>query len=320
MTHQVVAIAYPGMAAFELGVVVEVFALPRPELEVDWYDFALCSPTGVVGAVGGFEVRTPHGIEALEAADTVVAIGWPNDVIPAPDLVDRLRQAYERGARIVSFCSGAFLLAAAGLLDGRRAATHWRYAGELAARHPRVAVDRDVLYVDEGQVLTSAGTAAAIDLCLHLVRKDHGTEIANSVARRMVVPPHRDGGQAQYVRLPVPGDTSSDGAIHTLLAWMREHLDEPMDLDTLAARTFLSTRSLSRRFREATGTSPGRWLLHQRLDRCRELLETSDETMDRIAALSGLGSAVTMRHHFARALGTSPTAYRRHFRGELLSA
>jgi AraC family transcriptional activator FtrA len=312
MTHLVAAVAHPGMGAFEFGVCVEVFALRRPELDVAWYDFALCVPDGSVTGVGGFSLASAHGLEVLERADTVVAIGWSPAQQAAPELVAAIRAAHARGSRVMSFCSGVFLLAQTGLLDGRRATTHWMYADELRRRHPAVAVDPAVLYIDEGDVLTSAGTAAAIDLCLHVVRSDHGTEVANAVARRMVVPPHRQGGQAQFVRAPLPRTGS---AVHPLLEWMRAHLDQPMSLELLAARAYMSPRTFSRRFRDATGTSPAKWLLHQRLDLTRELLETSDQTLDRIAATVGFGSAVTLRHHFAAVLGTSPTAYRRAFRG-----
>lgn len=315
VTHLVVAVAYPGMGAFEFGVCVEVFALPRPELDVDWYDFALCVPDGPVSGVGGFTLGSPHGLDVLNEADTVVAIGWPTDTAPSEELLAALQAAHRRGARMVSFCSGVFLFAAAGLLDGRKATTHWMYAEKLRARHPSLRVDPGVLYIDEGDVLTSAGTAAAIDLCLHVVRGDHGTEVANSVARRMVVAPHREGGQAQFVRAPVPRDTTADSVIYRLLEWMQENLDQPMSFELLAARAYMSPRTFSRRFRDATGTSPAKWLLHQRLDRSRELLERTDETLDRISTAVGFGSAVTLRHHFASVLNTSPTGYRRAFRG-----
>ncbi len=312
--HRVVAVASDGLALFELGVAVEVFARPRRDLGVEWYDFALCAPQSTLSAIGGFRLDGVLGVDALDDADTVVAVGWPPDLEPPADLVAALRRAAARGARLVSFCSGAFLLAGAGVLDGHRATTHWMYAQALADRYPRIAVDPGVLYVDDGRVLTSAGTAAAVDLALHLVRRDHGADVANAVARRMVMPPHRDGGQAQFVRSPLPTGAVGDHDLRAVLEWVRTHLDEPITLEDMASRAFMSTRTFTRRFREATGTSPRQWLLFQRLDSSRELLETTDHTLDRIAALVGFGSPVTLRHHFARALGVSPAAYRRSFR------
>jgi AraC family transcriptional activator FtrA len=228
-------------------------------------------------------------------------------------LLDALRAAHRRGARIMSVCTGAFVLAAAGLLDGRPATTHWMYTEELAARFPEVRVDPRVLYVDDGDVLTSAGTAAGIDLCLHVVRLDHGAEVANAVARRMVVPPHRDGGQAQYVESPLasgPGDDPLGGT----LGWALEHLDEPLSVADLARRAAISPRSFARHFLRVTGTTPHQWLLSQRLLLAERLLESSDLSVERVASRSGFGSAAALRAHFQRARATSPSAYRRLFR------
>ncbi|HEY8581313.1 MAG TPA: helix-turn-helix domain-containing protein, partial [Capillimicrobium sp.] len=227
-----------------------------------------------------------------------------------------LRAAHARGARVVSICSGAFALAAAGLLDGRVAATHWRYADELARRHPEVRVDRHVLYVDDGDVLTSAGSAAGIDLCLHLVRRDHGAAVANHVARRLVVAPHRDGGQAQFIEQPVAAFAPADGgaAVARTMAWALERLDERLSLEQLAAHAHLSPRSFTRHFRRATGTSPARWLLDQRVQASLALLESTDTPVEQVGAAVGIPSPAAYRRHFARAMGVAPAGYRRAFR------
>jgi AraC family transcriptional activator FtrA len=311
--HRVVALTPPGVAPFELGIVTEVFGLARPELDVPWwYELAVAaeSPGTLPATAGGFAVVIEHGLEALETADTVVVPGWTLE--PSAAAVAAVRAAHERGARLVSICSGVFLLAAAGLLDGREAATHWRYAQALAERHPAVLVNADVLYVDGGDVLTSAGSAAGIDLCLHVVRRDHGAAIANAVARRLVIPPHRDGGQAQLIELPVPA-RATDDPIAAVMAWALARLDEPLDLATLAGRAYMSGRTYPRRFRRATGMTPGRWLLEQRVRASLPLLEAADEPIETVATRVGFGSAATYRHHFAAIMRTSPTAYRRAF-------
>jgi AraC family transcriptional regulator, transcriptional activator FtrA len=313
--HKVAVHAYEGIATFELGVVSEVFALPRPELDVErWYEFALFSETpGRLGAVGGFGLDVPHGLEALDDAETVILLGTPDPRSDPPgDLLDGLRAAHARGARLVSICSGAFVLAATGLLDGRQATTHWRYAGLLAERFPAIDVDPRVLYVDGDDVLTSAGTAAGIDLCLHLVRKDHGAQIANQVARRMVVPPHRTGDQAQYVEAPLPA-RAHDDPVSVVMQWALERLDQRIGVPDLARAAHLSTRSLTRRFAEATGTSPARWLLEQRIAAGAELLESSDTPVEDVGALVGIPSPAAFRRHFARVMGVPPSAYRRSF-------
>jgi AraC family transcriptional activator FtrA len=311
--HRVVALLAPGVAPFELGIVVEVFGLARPELDVPWwYELIVATecPGPLAATAGGFGFFVEHGLEALEAADTVIVPGWHGD--PSAEVVDAVRAAHARGARLVSICSGVFLLAASGLLDGGEAATHWRYAEPLARRHPEVRVNADVLYVDAGSVLTSAGSAAGIDLCLHIVRRDHGSAVANAVARRLVIPPHRDGGQAQLIDLPMPAHPDDD-PIASVMAWALERLDEPLDLAALAGRAYMSVRTFTRRFRRATGTTPGRWLLDQRVRASLPLLETTDASIEAVAGSVGFANAATYRHHFASIMRTSPSAYRRAF-------
>lgn len=314
--HLVAVLACEGLAAFELGVTVEVFALPRPELDVErWYEFALCAEKpGPLRAIGGFEVCVPHGLEVLDRAATVIVAGVPDvrgDV--SQDITTALRDAHRRGARMVSICSGAFVLAAAGLLDGRRAATHWRYAQLLARRFPRVAVDAGVLFVDDGDVLTSAGTAAGIDLCLHLVRMDHGAAVANEVARRMVVPPQRQGGQAQYIVAPVP--EVDDDPVAETMDWALSRLAEPLTVRDLARRAHLSDRQYSRRFAAATGTTPGRWLAEARIRASLPLLERSTTTVEDVGRRVGMPAPAGFRRQFSRVMGVPPSAYRQTFRG-----
>jgi len=314
-SHRVAVVAYEGLAPFELGVAAEVFALPRPELDVDWwYEFLVCAERpGVLPALGGFGLAVEHGLEQLERADTILLPGAPDPHgDPSEPLVAALRRAHSRGARLVSICSGAFVLAGAGLLDGRRAATHWRYAALLARRYPRVEVAADVLYIDGGDILTSAGTAAGIDLCLHLVRSDHGADVANRVARRMVVPAHRDGGQAQFIDLPVPARPQDD-PIARAMDWALERLPERLGVAELARYAHLSPRQFSRRFQTATGASPGAWLLRRRLDAALPLLESSDEPVEHVAARVGFPTPAAFRRHFARAYGVPPSAWRRSF-------
>jgi AraC family transcriptional activator FtrA len=275
----------------------------------------VCAPApGVVPTENGFDVLVRHGLEALSQADTVVVPGIGDRAWPLPAVaLDALRAAAERGARVASICTGAFVLAAAGLLDGRRAATHWRYAEELARRFPLVTVDAGVLYVDDGDVLTSAGVAAGIDLCLHMVRRDHGAEAANAVARRMVVAAHRDGGQAQYVERPLPAGGA--GGLASTRAWMEARLAEPLTVEAMARRAGYSTRSFARRFRAETGTTPLQWLIGRRVAEAQRLLEGTDLSVEAVADRCGFGAAVALRQHFGRVVGTSPTAYRRTFRG-----
>jgi AraC family transcriptional activator FtrA len=315
MPHRVTALVHDGLAPFELGVAAEVFALPRPELAVDWwYEFSVCAERpGVLPSVGGFGLAVENDLGELARADTIILPGSP-DVHgdPSDELVGALRTAHDRGARLVSICSGAFVLAATGLLDGRRAATHWRYAPLLARRYPRVKVVPDVLYVDGDDVLSSAGTAAGIDLCLHLVRRDHGAEVANGVARRMVVAAHRDGGQAQFIDLPVPARPGDD-PIAAAMDWALGRLPERVAVEDMARRANLSPRQFSRRFRGATGASPAAWLLRRRLDAALPLLESSDEPVEQVGARVGFPTPAAFRRHFARAYGVPPSRWRRSF-------
>jgi transcriptional regulator GlxA family with amidase domain len=314
--HTVAAVINQGCLTFDLAVPCEVFGWDRSYLGVDWYDFkVVAADPPPVRTSTGFTIDTPHRLVALEAADTIVVPGWSDpDVLPSAELVDRLRNAYERGARLVSICIGAFVLAETGLLDRRPATTHWAYADRFRARYPQVRLDPKVLYVDDGRILTSAGTAAGMDLCLHLVRLDHGAEVANGVARMVVMPPHREGGQAQYIDQPIaaPGRGSD---LYPTLEWALTQLHEPLSVDALARHAAMSPRTFARRFRQLTGTTPGEWLLEQRVNLARRLLETTDQTVDRIAHQCGFASAATLRHHFATRLATSPRAYRYTFRG-----
>ncbi|MFJ1651655.1 helix-turn-helix domain-containing protein [Streptomyces sp. NPDC088337] len=317
MLKNVVTVLLDGVHPFELGVICEVFGLDRSDEGLPVYDFSVVSAEGpeLHTHVPGLTLRIPHGLDRLEeadlitvpAADAVASRGYP------PELLDALRRAVDRGARVLSVCSGVFVLGAAGLLDGRRCAAHWRHADELARRFPRAMVEPDVLYVDADPVITSAGTASGIDACLHIVRKEQGPEVANRIARRMVVPPHRDGGQAQYVERPLP--KSSCDTVGEVLVWMEEHLDQEVTVEQLATRAHMSPRTFARRFQQETGTTPYRWLLRQRVLLAQRLLEATDETMDTIADRTGFGTASALRHQFVRALDTTPNAYRRAFRG-----
>ncbi|GAA2123171.1 helix-turn-helix domain-containing protein [Actinomadura napierensis] len=302
--------AAEGMLHFELSMAYEVFGSKPPSVPGPWYDLVVCGE-GPARA-GRFRLEPDHGLDRLPSADTVIVPGWDVDIDPPAGLVDAVRAAHEAGARVASLCTGAFVLAAAGLLDGRRATTHWAHTRALAERYPRVEVDPDVLYVDNGSVLTSAGKAAAMDLCLHLVRLDRGSAIANTVARRLVVPPHRDGGQAQFVTAPVPAP--GDHPLAGLLPWAIERLDRPLTVADLARRARMSPRNLGRHFRAVTGTTPLQWLLAQRIRHAQQLLETTDDGVDAIAAATGMGTATTLRRHFNRTVGVPPDTYRRTFR------
>lgn len=301
-----------GMLHFELSVAHEVFGSAPDAVDGPWYDLAICGP-GPVRFDRFFLLEPDHGLDRLVRADTVIVPGWADvDVAPPVELVDAVRAAHEAGARVASLCTGAFVLAAAGLLDGRRATTHWAHAAALATRYPRIEVDPDVLYVDEGSVLTSAGKAAALDLCLHLVRLDRGSATANIAARRLVVPPHRAGGQAQFVTSPVP--EQDDHPLGALLPWAIERLDRPLTVEDLARHARMSSRHLGRHFRATTGTTPLQWLLVQRIRRAQELLERTDDSVDSIATATGMGTATTLRRHFNRTVGVPPDTYRRTFR------
>ncbi|HEX2131163.1 MAG TPA: helix-turn-helix domain-containing protein [Actinophytocola sp.] len=320
MAPTVSVLAYDGMSAFETGIVTEVFGLVWPDVDLDidaeWYELTVCTERPEpVRMIGGATLRSPHGLDALVAADTVIVPSVSDvDVPPSPELVAALRLAHRRGARMVSICSGAFALAAAGLLDGRRATTHWRYADLLRRRFPAVRVDPAPLYVDDGDVLTSAGCAAGLDLSLHIVRRDFGAAVVNAVARRLVVQPHREGGQAQYIEAPVTADPDDD-RVGRSMAWAREHLAEPITVEALARVAHMSARTYLRHFTRCAGTSPIRWLIDQRVRASLPLLETSEMPVERIASAVGFDAPVTFRHHFQAAMRTSPSAYRRTFRG-----
>ncbi|MEV0823686.1 GlxA family transcriptional regulator [Nonomuraea rubra] len=301
---------------YELGIATAVFGVAHTDLADPWYDLRLVgSRPGVPPTAPGFTLNAPYGLDELEKVDTVIVPVVPESYmnggreLPA-DLLAALRGAAARGARLVSLCNGVFALAAAGLLDGRPATAHWEHTRELAERYPRVQVDESVLYVDDGDVLTSAGLSGGLDLCLHIVRRDLGARVANQLARRLVVPAHRPGGQAQYVERAL--DVTDDG-IAPVLHWALEHLDRPLTVEDLAARAGMSVRSFHRNLRAATGTSPMKWLLHQRLARAQQLLETTELPIDQVSERSGLGSANNLRHHFATHLGVAPTEYRRAF-------
>jgi transcriptional regulator GlxA family with amidase domain len=304
-----------GMLHFELSVAYEVFGSAPAAVAGPWYDLAVCGSRAV--RFGRFLLEPDAGLHGLRRAGTVIVPGWADvDEDPPADLVGAVRAAHEAGARVASLCTGAFVLAAAGLLDGKRATTHWAHTDALAARYPEVEVDPDVLYVDNGRVLTSAGKAAALDLCLHLVRLDQGSSTANAVARRLVVPPHRAGGQAQFVTTPVPA--RDDHPLAALFPWAIENLDQPLTVEDLARRARMSSRTLGRHFRAATGTTPLQWLLTQRIRRAQELLEATDDSVDAIATATGMGTATTLRRHFNRTVGVPPDSYRRTFRSRAL--
>jgi len=313
--HTVAVVVYDRVAVFEMGVPCEVFGIDRSAMGLPNYRVLVCAAEpGPLTTAMGYGIQPRHGLRSMSQADTIVVPSW-RDVreTPPEPLLRALRSAYRRGARIASLCAGAFVLAHAGLLDGRRATTHWMYSDALAARFPQVDVDPTVLYVDEGSILTSAGTASGIDLCLHMVRKDHGAEVANAFARRMVVPPHRDGGQAQFVQTPMAAPSDGNHLAATL-EWALEHLDEPLTVEQLAAHAHRSPRTFARHFRAETGTTPLRWLLAQRIVAAQRMLETTDEPVAEVAIGCGFGSSAALRMHFGRVLGTSPASYRRTFR------
>jgi transcriptional regulator GlxA family with amidase domain len=301
-------------APFEIGVLSEVFGFDRSDEGLPVYDFALVAvDPPPLSTSAGFTINTEHGLERLAKADLVAIPGWDSPLPPNEAFLQALRDAVGRGARVMSACTGAFVLAASGLLDGKRATTHWRHSAELARRYPAIDVDCNVLYVDEGSVLTSAGTAAAIDLSLHIVRQEQGAHVANAIARRMVVPPHRDGGQAQYIETPVPQSAEADD-LAPVLGWVQANLDRDVSVDDLAHRANMSVRTFNRRFVSATGTTPHRWLTAQRVGLAERLLEETNLDVERVAQQTGFGNAATLRHHFGRRRGTSPHLYRRSFR------
>ncbi|KWX20895.1 AraC family transcriptional regulator [Mycolicibacterium wolinskyi] len=319
--HEVAILAYDGMSGFESGLAAEIFGItelsgrfsadiPRP-----WYSIKLCAETPDVRMIGGATVHAGYGLSDLATADTVIIPSVRDVTEPlSPVLTDAIRAAHDRGARLVSICSGAFALAAAGVLDGRQATTHWIYVDLLQQKYPEIDVDPAPLYVDGGGVLTSAGCAAGLDLCLHIVRSDHGVRVANDIARRLVISPHRAGGQAQYIDSPVP-EPAADGRIAASMEWALSHLDSPIALDDLASQSALSRRTYLRQFAKATGTTPIKWLIEQRIQASLALLESSSLSIEQIATRVGFESAVTYRHHFVRQLHTTPSDYRNCFAG-----
>ena len=311
--HLVVALAYDQLCTFEFGCTVEIFALERAELGVPWYDFAVCAAEpGPIRAMGGIAVQAPYALDLLDQADTIVIPGWRDaDELPPAALLDKLRAAHLRGARLCSICSGVFVLAAAGVLDGKRATTHWRYAERLAQRYPAIDVAPDALYVDEGNIITSAGSAAGLDMLLHLVRRDHGAKIGNMVAQRLVTAPHREGGQAQFVPRPMAKDEA--GRLAALIDWLRAHPALPHTVASMARRALMSPRTLQRQFQDATGMGPVSWLIRERVALARDLLESPATPMAQVAELAGFGSEESLRRHFRRIVATSPGAYRQRF-------
>ncbi|MBA4287028.1 MAG: AraC family transcriptional regulator [Xanthomonadaceae bacterium] len=314
MPPVIAVVVFDQISPFHLAVPCVVFGDPHPGLPA--FDLRVCAvEPGSLMTTAGFRVEIVHGLQALDEADTVIVPSWrdPAEAAPAA-LLDALRRAERRGARIVGLCLGACVLAEAGLLDGRRATTHWGYAQDFAARYPAVRLDPNVLYVDEGQIVTSAGTAAGIDCCLHMLRMAYGAERANAVARRLVVPPHRQGGQSQFIDQPLPV-SMRNSRLGDVIDWLRTHLDQAHTLDALAARALMSRRTFTRQFRLQTGATVGDWLLAERLAFSQRLLETTDQPVERIAQLAGLGSPSSLRAHFQRSFGVSPSQWRRSFKG-----
>ena len=328
MLRDVAVVVLNEFEPFEFGVVCEVFGIDRTDDGLPVYDFAVVAgEPGPIRSLNAFTIEPKYGLDRLEQAD-LIAVPALRDGRALPDttgggpprprefpepLLAALRRAVDRGARVLSVCSGAFVLGAAGLLEGRRCTTHWKHVDLLARTYPNAKVDPDVLYVDDDPVITSAGTAAGIDACLYLVRKEQGTRVANGIARRMVVPPHRDGGQAQYISQPLT--CADEGAFGELLEWLPAHLSMPVTVAQMAARAHMSPRTFARRFVQETGTTPLRWLTGQRVLLAQQLLEETDETVDMIADKAGFGNAAALRHHFREWRGTTPNAYRRAFQG-----
>ena len=313
--HTVAVIAFEGISAFHLSVPCIVFGDELLKLGAPRYRLLICGEnTGSVATGSGFRIEVTHDLSHLGEADTVIVPAWRDpDERPPEALLQSVRAAHARGARLVGLCLGTFVLAEAGVLDGRPASTHWAWAEEFQRSYPRVALDQDALCIDDGDILTSAGTAAAIDCCLHIVRRDHGADIANRVARRLVVAPHRHGGQTQYIEKPMPA-AAGEAQLGATINWAIEHLDEPLSLEKLAARAGMSLRSFTRHFRKTTGTTFTQWLLNQRLATAQRLLETGSCSIDRVAEMAGFGSTVSLRQHFTRAFSISPASYRRQFR------
>ncbi len=314
MLRSVAVLVLPHVAPFELGVACEVFGIDRRDTGGPVFDFRLVTPDpGPVRTKLGFDLVVHDGLDAAADVDLVVVPAYGEDTPLDPSVLDLLRATHERGAWVLSVCSGAFALGRAGLLDGRGCTTHWMYTDALAERNPRARVDPGVLYVEDGGIITSAGTAAGVDACLHLVRRELGAAAASAIARRMVVPPHRDGGQAQFIEVPVP---RCAGPLAEVLAWAGEHLDDDLSVGRLAARAHMSERTFARRFRAEVGTTPAAWVARLRLQRAQELLERTDLPIEEVARRAGFGTSAALRHHFGAELGTSPQAYRRTFCGD----
>jgi transcriptional regulator GlxA family with amidase domain len=315
MVMNVVAVVHQKVGAFSLGVATEFFGYDRTHLGIPRFDFGLATDEpGRIRTDFGLVLEIEHGLDRVREADLVLVL--PIDdrtAVPSEELLGALRDASARGATLMTFCSGTYVVAMTGLLDGLRATTHWQWVDQIADRFPAVRIDADVLYVDEGRILTGAGGAAGIDLCLYWMRREYGANAANAVARCLVVQPHRDGGQAQFIVSPMPDVGDSEG-LGDVLAWMRQNLQESVTVDDLAARALMSPRSFARHFRAATGTTPRAWLLTQRLHRAEELLETGDVPIEEIARQVGFGTAAALREQFVRRRGVSPRDYRRVFR------
>jgi len=312
--RHVAILAYDQLCMFEFGIAVEVFGLPRPEFaDLDWYSYEIVGiEPGPYRSTGGITVDAKHDLKRLSKADLIIVPGWRGAKTPVPEpLIRALRKAHARGARIATLCSGVFVPARAGLLDGKRATTHWRYADALRAEVPGIEVVPDILYAEDGNILTAAGSAAGIDLCLHIVRSDFGRDVANQVARRLVLPAHREGGQAQFIKKPVARERHDQ--IGTLFDTLRRRLNEDWSIAQMATAAKMSERTLIRRFHDTAGTSPLDWLIGERVERCKELLETTQISLDAIAEASGFMSQETLRHHFRRRAGVSPSVYRRAF-------
>jgi len=312
-SHRVVAIVTEQSNPFEMGVATELFGLRRPELDRPWYDFTLCAATPDVRMnLGMFTLSGVAGLEAAETADTLIVPARPDTDVPtAPAIIAAIRRAAGRGARLISFCTGALALAEAGVLDGKRATTHWRWAASLASRFPEVRWEPDVLFIDEGNILTAAGSAASLDLGLHIIHRDHGAEVVNAVSRRLVFTGHRDGGQRQFIARPVP--EVPETSLAPVLAWALERLDQPLTVTDLATRAATSPATLHRRFRAELGTTPLAWLTTERVSLACRLIERGELRLDRVAALSGFGTAANLRLQLRRHTGLSPSAYRRRF-------
>lgn len=312
-SHLIAVLAYPQLCTFEFACTTELFALARPELGTDWYQFAVCAEhSGPLAATGGISIQVPYDLTLLERADTIIIPGWHDiDALPSQALIRHLQAASQRGARICSICSGVFVLAGAGLLTGKTVSTHWKYADQLAERYPELRVNAEALYIESGNIVSSAGSAAGLDMMLHLIRRDHGARIANQVAQRLVIPAHRDGGQAQFIPRPVAPDPHA--RLARLMDYLRRHAAQPHTLSSMAHQAAMSERSLQRHFLAGSGMTPQRWLTRERLAQARDLLETSQLQIAEIASTCGFGSEQSLRKHFRDLLKISPQAYRRQF-------